>query len=64
MIEKSLNCGKCAMENPCSCLCHKDNTIHSGYHEFIYALPFSGKIKDEGPEPKRLDELMKEQGFL
>ena len=63
MIEKLINCGNCGKENPCSCLCHKEN-IHNGYHEFIYALPFTGKVRDEGDGPKRLDEVMKEQGII
>lgn len=64
MMEKSLNCGLCALENPCTCLCHKDGEIHTGYHEKIYALPFTGKVIDEGIGPKPLDELMKEQNLL
>ena len=60
MIEKSLNCGNCAKENPCPCLCHKDKSIHSGYHENISALPFCGKVKDEGEGPKPALEVFKE----
>ncbi len=64
MIEKSLNCGNCAKENPCTCLCHKDSKIHSGYHENIYALPFGGKVRDEGDGPRPIMDILKEQGHL
>lgn len=55
-------CGLCEIEEKCSCHCHKEPVDFN--HHSISALPFTGKVRNEGSEPKRLDELMKEQGLL
>ena len=60
MIEKSLNCGNCVKEYPCPCLCHRDSSIHSGFHENISALPFTGQVKDEGPGPRPALDVFKD----
>ena len=55
-------CGLCEIEENCSCHCHIEPVEYD--HHCITSLPFLGKVRDEGPEPKRLDKVMKEQGLI
>ena len=46
----------------CSCNCHK-HPVEINHHEIIATI-WSGKVKDEGPEPERLDKTMEKNGLL
>jgi hypothetical protein len=56
-------CGLCKVKKNCTCDCHK-NPVDFDHHEILSNIFWGGPVRDEGPPPKRLDEVMKENGLI